>query len=50
MAGTAQPVMLMHNSGRPADGAVRAPGVRNGNILIGTEEDFRLRPLGLVGR
>ena len=30
----------MHNSGRPTDGAVRASGVRNGNVLIGTEEDF----------
>jgi hypothetical protein len=40
VAGTAQPVMLMHNSGRPTDGSVRASGVNNGNILIGTEEDF----------
>jgi hypothetical protein len=38
--GTAQPVMLMHNSGRPTDGSVRANGVRNGNVLVGTEEDF----------
>ena len=30
----------MHNSGRPTDGEVRASGVRNGNVLIGTEEDF----------
>jgi hypothetical protein len=40
VGGTAQPVMLMHNSGRPTDGSVRASGVRNGNVLIGTEEDF----------
>jgi hypothetical protein len=40
VAGTAQPVMLMHNSGRPTDGSVRASGVKQGNILIGTEEDF----------
>jgi hypothetical protein len=32
--------MLMHNSGRPTDGSVRASGVKNGNVLIGTEEDF----------
>ena len=38
--GTAQPVMLMHNSGRPTDGSVRATGVKNGNVLVGTEEDF----------
>ncbi len=38
--GTAQPVMLMHNSGRPTDGSVRASGVRKGNVLVGTEEDF----------
>jgi hypothetical protein len=40
VGGTAQPVMLMHNSGRPTDGSVRADGVENGNVLIGTEEDF----------
>jgi hypothetical protein len=38
--GTAQPVMLMHNSGRPTDGSVRADGVKSGNVLVGTEEDF----------
>src|SRR5215213_5809906 len=38
--GTAQPVMLMHNSGRPTDGSVRASGVKKGNVLVGTEEDF----------
>jgi hypothetical protein len=38
--GTAQPVMLMHNSGRPTDGSVRADGVKKGNVLVGTEEDF----------
>ena len=38
--GTAQPVMLMHNSGRPTDGSVRASGVKDGNVLVGTEEDF----------
>ncbi|MDA0138086.1 LVIVD repeat-containing protein [Solirubrobacter deserti] len=40
VAGTAQPVMLMHNSGRPTDGSVRAAGVKRGNVLVGTEEDF----------
>jgi hypothetical protein len=38
--GTAQPTMLMHNSGRPTDGKVRADGVKNGSVLVGTEEDF----------
>ncbi|MET0816514.1 MAG: hypothetical protein ABWZ67_03120, partial [Solirubrobacteraceae bacterium] len=38
--GTAQPVMLMHNSGRPTEGSVRADGVKKGNVLVGTEEDF----------
>jgi len=38
--GVAQATDFMHNSGRPTDGAVRASGVRNGNVLIGTEEDF----------
>ena len=40
VAGTAQTVMLMHNSGRPTDGSVRASGVKKGNVLVGTEEDF----------
>jgi hypothetical protein len=40
VGGTAQPVMLMHNSGRPTDGSVRASGVKKGNVLVGTEEDF----------
>jgi hypothetical protein len=31
---------FMHNSLRPVDGSTRASGVRNGNVLIGTEEDF----------
>jgi hypothetical protein len=39
--GTAEPVMLMHNSGRPTDGAVRASGVKKGNVLVGTEEEFQ---------
>jgi hypothetical protein len=30
----------MHNSGRPTDRSVRASGVKTGNVLIGTEEDF----------
>ena len=38
--GVAQATDFMHNSGRPTDGAVRASGVRSGNVLIGTEEDF----------
>jgi hypothetical protein len=38
--GVAQATDFMHNSGRPTDGAVRASGVRNGDVLIGTEEDF----------
>ena len=49
MAGTAQPVMLMHNSGRPTDGSVRASGVRRGNVLVGTEEDFTT-PCGASGK
>ena len=40
VGGTAQPVMFMHNSGRPTDGSVRADGVARGNVLVGTEEDF----------
>ena len=40
VGGTAQPVMLMHNSGRPTDGSVRASGIKKGNVLVGTEEDF----------
>jgi hypothetical protein len=40
VGGTAQDVMLMHNSGRPTDGEVRASGVKRGNVLVGTEEDF----------
>jgi hypothetical protein len=40
VGGTAQPVMFMHNSGRPTDGSVHADGVRDGNVLVGTEEDF----------
>lgn len=41
VAGTAEPVMLMHNSGRPTDGAVRASGIRKGSVLVGTEEEFQ---------
>jgi hypothetical protein len=40
VGGTAQPTMFMHNSGRPTDGSVRSSGVKNGNVLAGTEEDF----------
>src|SRR5829696_1907474 len=40
VGGTRQPAMFMHNSWRPTDGSVRASGVKNGNVLIGTEEDF----------
>jgi hypothetical protein len=47
--GVAQPVMLMHNAGRPTDGAVRASGVKKNNVLIGTEEDFTT-PCGQSGR
>jgi hypothetical protein len=47
--GVAQPVMFMHNSGRPTDGKVRASGVRKNNVLIGTEEDFTT-PCGSSGR
>jgi hypothetical protein len=32
--------MFMHNSWRPTDGSVRASGVKKGDVLIGTEEDF----------
>ena len=47
--GVAQPTMFMHNSGRPTDGSVRASGVRHGNVLVGTEEDFTA-PCGQSGR
>ena len=47
--GVAQATMFMHNSGRPTDGAVRASGVKKGNILLGTEEDFTT-PCGNSGR
>jgi hypothetical protein len=47
--GVAQATDFMHNSGRPTDGAVRASGVKTGNILIGTEEDFT-RPCDQSGR
>jgi len=40
VGGTNQPVMFMHNSLRPLDGSVAASGVADGNVLIGTEEDF----------
>ncbi len=49
VAGTAQPVMLMHNSGRPTDGSVRAEGVGRGNVLVGTEEEFT-RPCEASGK
>jgi hypothetical protein len=41
--------MLMHNSGRPTDGSVRASGVKQGNVLVGTEEDFT-RPCEKSGK
>ena len=47
--GVAQPTMFMHNSGRPTGGSVRASGVRRGNVLVGTEEDFTT-PCGQSGR
>jgi hypothetical protein len=49
VAGTAQEVMLMHNSGRPTDGSVRASGVKKGNVLVGTEEEFT-RPCDASGK
>ena len=49
VAGTAQPVMLMHNSGRPTDGSVRASGVKRGNVMVGTEEEFT-RPCEASGK
>lgn len=49
VAGTAQPVMLMHNSGRPTDGSVKASGVKRGNVLVGTEEEFT-RPCEASGK
>lgn len=49
VAGTAQPVMLMHNSGRPTDGSVRASGIKKGNVLVGTEEEFT-RPCEASGK
>ena len=39
--GTSRPVMFMHNSGRPTDGSVRASGIKKGNVLVGTEEEFQ---------
>ena len=30
-----------HNAGRPTDGSVRAEGVKEGNVLVGTEEEFQ---------
>jgi hypothetical protein len=41
VAGTSQPTMFMHNSGRPTDGSVQAEGVEQGNVLVGTEEEFQ---------
>jgi hypothetical protein len=41
VGGTAQPAMFMHNSGRPTDGSVKAEGVEEGNVLVGTEEEFQ---------
>jgi hypothetical protein len=32
--------MFMHNSMRPLNGKVHAPGVKDGNVLVGTEEQF----------
>ena len=49
VAGTAQPTMFMHNSGRPTDGSVRASGVARGDVLVGTEEDFTT-PCGASGK
>ena len=49
VAGTAQPVMFMHNSGRPTDGSVRASGVARGDVLVGTEEEFT-RPCEASGK
>jgi hypothetical protein len=40
VSGTRQDVMFMHNSWRPTDGSVRASGIKKGNVMIGTEEDF----------
>jgi hypothetical protein len=49
VGGTAQPVMFMHNSERPTSGAVKASGVADGNVLVGTEEDFT-SPCGSSGK
>jgi hypothetical protein len=38
--GVSEATDFMHNSGRPTDGWVKASGVKTGNVLIGTEEDF----------
>jgi len=40
VAGTSAPAMFMHNSLRPLNGQVGAGGVADGNVLIGTEEEF----------
>jgi hypothetical protein len=49
VGGTAQPVMFMHNSERPTNGAVEASGIADGNVLVGTEEDFTT-PCGSSGK
>jgi hypothetical protein len=49
VAGTAQPAMFMHNSGRPTGRAVRASGVERGDVLVGTEEEFT-RPCEASGK
>ena len=41
--------MLMHNSGRPTDGSVKASGIKRGNVLVGTEEEFT-RPCEASGK
>jgi len=41
VGGVASPnVIFMHNSMRPVDGAVRADGVPENDVLVGTEEQF----------
>jgi hypothetical protein len=40
---------FMHNSLRPVDGSTQASGVRQGGVLIGTEEDFT-KPCDRSGR
>jgi hypothetical protein len=48
--GVAQPQSnFIHNAARPLDGSIRASGVRDGNVVLMTEEDFT-EPCNAGGR